>query len=577
MTTNLTTSTTDSESAIIQKGLDKASFAVLITDVSQKIIYVNQAYERLTGLPASEVLGKTPKINQSGRHTDAFYQKMWQILKEHGYWRGEVWDRRPDGSFFLKQLSIEAIRNDQNEISHYFAFFSDINEQHQSHEALERITHYDPLTDLPNRILFHNRLRHEFNISNRHNARTGLLVLNIDRFRLINDAFGFSFGDELLIHIAKRLKTRVRSTDLLARKEERNARDADLVSRIGGDDFSFILSELRYPEDANVVARRLLSVFEEPFIINEEEVFLSCSIGIAVYPDNAKDEEILMGCAETALEAVSADGKGGYRFFSDDMNRKSAERVRLETRLRHAVTNRELMLYYQPKMDLETGHYTGMEALLRWPNPDGGMTPPDAFIPLSEDTGLINPIGRWIIHQALHDTCTLNQQTGKNYQIAINLSARQFLNHGLVSVIEDALKKTGINPELVEFEITESMLIDKIDDAQTAMKNIRQLGVKLAIDDFGTGYSSLSYLKDFPVNTLKIDRSFIAAMVCGQKEMEIVHAVISLGKAMELQVVAEGVEQTHQIELLKNAGCDLAQGFRIDRPMPFNLLLDSLK
>lgn len=570
------TSAFESEGFIIQKALDKASFAVLITDACQKIIYVNQSYEHLTGLSASEVLGKTPRINQSGRHSDAFYQKMWQVLRAQGHWRGEVWDRRKDGSFYLKQLSIEAVRNAQNQVSHYVAFFSDINEHLQSHEALEKITHYDPLTDLPNRILFHNRLRHEFNISNRHNARTGLLVLNIDRFRLINDAFGFSFGDELLIHIAKRLKTRVRSTDLLARKEERNARDADLVSRIGGDDFSFILSELRYPEDANVVARRLLNVFEEPFIINDEEIFLSCSIGIAVYPDNAKDEEALMGCAEAALAAVRADGKGGYRFFSDEMNRKSAERVRLEARLRRAVANHELRLHYQPKMDLQTGRYIGMEALLRWPNPDGSMTPPDEFIPLSEDTGLITPIGHWIIDQALHDTCELNQKTGQAFEIAINLSARQFLNPGLVSTIDEALQKTGINPALVEFEITESMLIEKVDEAKTAMQNLKQLGVKLAIDDFGTGYSSLSYLKDFPVDTLKIDRSFIADMISGDKEMEIVYAVISLGKAMGLQVVAEGVEHSEQTTLLKKAGCDLAQGFGLDRPMPFDLLLKLL-
>ncbi|WP_086479003.1 putative bifunctional diguanylate cyclase/phosphodiesterase [Oceanospirillum sanctuarii] len=562
---------------LISRVVENAHFAVMITDADQHLVYVNEAYTRLTGLKSTDVVGRTPKVNQSGRHGPDFYQKIWRELNRRGVWRGEVWDRRPDGSFFMKYLSIEVVRDEAGAVTNYFAIFSDLSEQKRTEEELERLTHYDPLTELPNRILFRNRLGHEFNISNRHQSRTGLLVLNLDRFRMINDAFGFAIGDDLLVQVAERLKGRVRSTDLLARQEDRSERDSDLISRIGGDDFSFILSELRAPEDANVVARRLLGVFDKPFDAEGEEVFLSGSIGIAVYPDNARSEDGLMQCAEAALNMVKAEGKGGYRFFSDELNRSSAERVRLEARLHRAVANEEFTLHYQPKLDFKTGKMMGMEALLRWPQDDGSMVPPGSFIPLTEDTGLINPIGRWIILQAMQDTCRINQETGLKLQVAINLSVRQFLNPGVVGVIQEALQITGIDPSLVEFEITESMLIDKVEDARQSMDNLRDLGVKLAIDDFGTGYSSLSYLKEFPVNTMKIDRSFIAPLQKGPEAAAIVGALVSLGKAMGLNVVAEGIENQEQQELVASSGCDLGQGFHIARPMPLEDLIAGVK
>lgn len=567
----------DTHPTLLHHVIDKARFSVMITDASQKIVYVNQAYTQMTGLSAEDVIGQTPKINQSGRHPSRFYEKMWQAIAEKGLWRGEVWDRYRDGTFYLKRLSIQAIRNEQNDVTHYLGIFSDLSHHQRTEEELEKSTHYDPLTQLPNRILFRNRLGHEFNISNRHDSRTGLLVLNLDRFRMINDAFGFAVGDELLIQVAKRLRGKVRSTDLLARQEDRSERDSDLISRIGGDDFSFILSELREPEDANVVARRLLDVFKDPFVANGEEVFLSGSIGIAVYPDNASNEDDLMRCAETALGRVRSEGKGGYQFFSEAMNQSSAERVRLESKLHKATSRQEFQLHYQPKLDLTTHRIVGMEALLRWPQEDDTHIPPASFIPLAEDTGLIKPIGRWIIFQAMQDTQQLNQRTGKRLHVAINLSARQFVNPGLLEIIHKALEETGIDPELVEFEITESMLIDKIDQACQIMQKLRDLGVRLAIDDFGTGYSSLSYLKNFPVNTMKIDRSFISPLENDAQSVEMVRALVLLGKAIGVQVVAEGVEHHEQLQLVEQAGCHLAQGFYIERPIPLEQLIQTLE
>lgn len=559
---------------LISHVVNKAHFAVMITDVNQVILYVNEAYTRLTGLSFDDVKGKTPKINQSGRHKKEFYRNLWLHLLDSGYWEGEVWDRRPDSSYFMKHLAIEAVKNEQGVTTHYFSIFSDLSEQKRTEEELERLTHYDPLTDLPNRILFRNRLGHEFLISNRHNSRTGLLLMNLDRFKIINDAFGFAAGDQLLVQVAERLRYRVRGTDLLARQEQRTERDSDLVSRIGGDDFSFILSELRAPEDAAVVARRLLGAFVEPFEVCGEEIYLSASIGIAVYPDNAKSEDGLLQCSETALDLVKIEGKGGYRFFAEDLNISSAHRVRLEARLHRAVEKKEFELYYQPKIDLKTQKLMGMEALLRWPQNDGSMISPAEFISVAEDTGLINPIGQWIIQQAIEDTLKINAKRQQPLQIAINLSVRQFRNPSLISTIATLIRNSHIDPALIEFEITESMLMDKVDEARQAMANLRQLGVGLAIDDFGTGYSSLAYLRQFPVNTLKIDQSFIADLEDqDESSQSIVNAVIGLGVGLKLSVVAEGIETEEQMTLLREAGCHIGQGFHIARPMPFEQLI----
>ncbi|MBB1486126.1 putative bifunctional diguanylate cyclase/phosphodiesterase [Oceanospirillum sediminis] len=553
---------------LVNRIVEKAHFAITITDADQNILYTNPAYTCLTGRKASDVKGMRASINQSGRHDLDFYRQMWQTLSEYDYWEGEVWDRRVDGSHFMKYLSIETVRDEEGKITNFFSIFTDLTDQKRTEQELERLTHYDPLTDLPNRILFRNRLGHEFNIANRHNSRTGLILLNIDRFTLINRAFGFDSGDDLLIEAAERLRGCIRCTDLLARQEQRLERDADMISRLGGDDFSFILSELRSPEDAGVVARRLSEVFEKPFLVKGEEVYLSASMGIGVYPDNAHEEDDLIQMAQGALDQVKKEGKGGYRFCSDDQNRSSAERVRLETRLRKAVQNEEFQLFYQPKTDLASGQIKGMEALLRWPQPDGSMVPPDEFIPLTEDTGLINPLGYWIVRQAFLDTNRINKLTEFPLQVAINLSVRQFRNPELVIMVSDLIRETGINPEWVEFEITESMLIEKVDEACEVMKGLRKLGVELAIDDFGTGYSSLSYLRHFPVNTLKIDQTFIRDLSSDESSESIVRAIIGLGHGLGLKIVAEGIETQVQSDFLKSTGCQLGQGYYMSRPLP---------
>jgi len=554
----------------------KIRHALVITDANKRIIYVNPAYQELTGIAPEQALGRMTDLNHSGRYHPDFYQRVWAGLEEKGIWEGELWDYRSDGTAYLQHLSLEAIKDADGQIQNFFALFSDLSEQLNTTAELEHLTHYDPLTDLPNRILFRNRLGHEFNISNRHKSRTGLVLLNLDRFKIINDAFGFSAGDQLLVDIARRLQSGIRRTDLLARQEHRPERDSDLISRMGGDDFSFILSELRKPDDAGIVAERLLSCLEAPFYVGDEEIYISASLGLAVYPDNAGDEDELLQCAESALKKVKREGKGGYRFFSDDLNISSAKRVRLEARLRNALANEDFVLYYQPKQDLDTGQIRGMEALIRWPDGDAMITPAD-FIPLAEDTGIINPLGRWILFQALRDTVQASQAVGYPLQVAVNLSMRQFYRQGLSEMVAEALAVTGIKPEQVELEITESMVVDQVDEAIETMHKLRSLGVQLAIDDFGTGYSSMAYLRNFPVNTLKIDQTFVSDLRSHDSNTSIIAAVIGLGKGLGMKVVAEGVETQMQRDLLEKAGCHVGQGYYIGYPLPLQQLIQLLK
>ena len=561
---------------ILNRVVEQINQAVVVTNADNIITYVNPAYERLTGHTARAAIGQRPNINKSGHHDSAFYEAMWRTLETEGHWEGEIWDRRADGTVYLKYLILERIIDQSGQTSHHVALFHDLSEKKRTEAELERLTHYDDLTDLPNRILFRNRLNHEFNVSNRHKRSTGLILLNLDRFRQINDTFGFTAGDQLLCEIAERFTTCIRRTDLMAVQEDRTERDPDMVSRVSGDAFAFILSEMRQPEDASVVADRLMAKLEQPFEIAGEEVFVSASMGIAIYPQNAASEDALIHCAEEALAQVKQTGRGGYRFYSQEMNASSANRVRLEAQMRRAISEQGFVLHYQPKLDLASQRITGMEALIRWPMEDGRMVSPADFIPLAEDTGLINPIGDWILERAFADTLEIERRTGHRLTVAVNLSARQFQNPKLIDTVADALARSGLPPRQVELEITEGMLMHNVNEAYKAMRKLRSLGVALAIDDFGTGYSSLAYLRNFPVNTLKIDRTFVNDLRASTSDACIISAVIGLGLGLGLEIVAEGVETEQQLALLRKSGCHQAQGFHIARPEPLEAIIARL-
>ncbi len=554
------------EPGILNEIIEGLDDAVVVTDADFIIQYANPAYQQLTGRSAEQSIGQRGCLNRCDLHDDTFYEAIQQRLASHGRWEGEIWDRHANGKAYLRRLLLRRLVDDRGRTTHHIARFEDLSEKKQTEAKLEQLTHYDPLTELPNRLLFRNRLSHEFHIATRHKTSTGIILLNLDRFREINDTFGFNHGDNLLKAVAERFGRCIRRTDLMAREENRIERDPDLVSRMSGDAFAFILSDMRRPDDAGVVADRLLEALHEPFRVLDEEVYISASMGIATFPQNATGEDELLHRAEEALAQAKSAHRGHYRFYSEAMNVSSANRVRLEAQLRRSLAAEGFELYYQPKFELASGRITGLEALIRWPTETGLVSPAD-FIPLAEDTGLINPLGEWILQRALNDVVALPPHAGQPLAIAVNLSARQFQNRDLTTSVDQALTRSGIDPQRVELEITEGMLMHNADEACETMQRLRALGVRLAIDDFGTGYSSLAYLHRFPVNTLKIDRTFVQTLGEARSDSCIIDAVIGLGHGLGLEVVAEGIEQPAQLQRLRDAGCQLGQGFLIARPM----------
>jgi len=563
---------------LVNRVVERASHAVVITDADNRILYVNPAYEQMTGFKRKNVIGRKPSLSKSGRHDSEFYRRMWAALDKDLHWEGEIWDRSEDGAVFPKFLSIDRLADEHGNTKNFIAMFHDLSQQKASEAEIERLQYYDSLTTLPNRSLFRHRLQHEFEVSRRQGTRVGVMLINLDRFKQANDTFGFPAGDQLLMEVAERLAVAVRRTDLVARQQSRRERGPDIVSRVGGDGFAVILNDLKKPENATVVASRILKVMSRPFSVQTktesiDDIFLQASIGIGIFPDNASDIDELVKVAETALRQAKAYGGGEFRFFSKSMNEDSAARARMESDLRRAVAEEAFTLYYQPKLNLDTNRFCSMEALIRWPRGDE-MVSPAEFIPLAEETNLIVPLGAWVLRRACLDAVALSERTGRVPGIAINLSARQFRQPGLIDAVRSALEESAIPPEKVELEITESMVMDDVETAIETMQALRDLGVRLAIDDFGTGYSSLSYLKRFPVNTLKLDRAFIRDLPHGTEDAAITEAVIVLAKALKLEVVAEGVETPDQLAFLGQRNCAYVQGFLLARPGPLEVMPD---
>jgi len=546
--------------------------AVVITDKDNFIVEVNPKFEKMTGYTRDEALGQRPSLSKSNRHTKDFYQRMWTHINDHNHWEGEIWDRKKDGSVYPKWLRIDRFADDAGDTLFYMAVFHGLNEEADNEDVIDKLLYYDHLTGLPNRVLFRHHLEHEFQVSDRYGRKAGLMLVNIDRFSQINDGFGYLAGDELLISIAKRLEPCIRQTDLLAAKSgdagEKKHRKADAISRFGGDEFSFILSDLKTGEGAAVVAERVMKAFEEPFELDGVKFYLNVSVGISVYPENGQTINELLRCAENALVRSKRDGGNEYTFFSDSMNKNMAERIRMEGNIRKAVKEQEFVLYYQPKVDITTGVVCGMEALIRWPQEDGTMMSPTEFIPLTEETGQIVPIGSWVLEQACRDIVAINIDYGKYLKVAVNISPKQFRQNQFLEMVRNIVTETECDPTFLELEITESMMMEDVEGAIQTMKEIRNIGITLSMDDFGTGYSSLAYLRQFPLDTLKIDRSFICGMMESSGDASIVSAICSIGRNLGLGVIAEGVEHDFEVPMLQEMGCTMIQGYLYGKPLP---------
>jgi len=539
---------------------DNAQEGIMVTDQNARILAVNQAFCEITGYDEAEVLGETPAKFKSGRHDAAFYQAMWDALTRTGRWQGEVWDRRSDGEIYPKWLSISAVRDADGQTVRYVSLFADITHLKESEARLEHLAHFDVLTDLPNRLLFNSRLEHALDRARRHGQRMALLFLDLDRFKTVNDSLGHPAGDELLIEVARRIRARLR--------------DEDTLARLGGDEFVILLEQLDESQMAAVVAQDLLQVLAAPAQLSGgHEVFIGASIGISLYPDDADDTMRLVSSADAALYQAKAQGRNTYRFYTEALTTAANEHLALETRLRRGLERGEFVLHYQPLIGAHDGRAVGVEALVRWQPPGEALVPPGKFIPIAEETGLIVPLGEWVLRTACAQARAWIDAGLPPLQMAVNLSGRQFQSADMVELVRTVLEETGLPAQYLELELTESVIMGHAEQAIATLDALKALGVSLAIDDFGTGYSSLAYLKRFPIDKLKIDRSFVDGVADDADDREIAATIIAMARSLNLDVLAEGVETEQQLAFLRLYGCDQYQGFLFSKPMPAEQML----
>ncbi|HCI13643.1 MAG TPA: hypothetical protein DFK12_06700 [Gallionellaceae bacterium] len=528
---------------------------VVITDTTPGIIAINEAYTTITGYSPEESIGKNPSMLGSGRADRAFYQTMWKEIVARGCWQGEIWNRRKNGEIYPQLLTISTVYNDKQTPVRYIGVFSDITQIKENQAQLEFMAHHDPLTRLPNRALVESRLQQELEQGHRHCLQSGVLFIDLDHFKPVNDSFGHLVGDELLCAVAERLSMRLR--------------EGDTLGRLGGDEFILLLSMLHDPQDAAVVARDLIAALNEPFQLSGgQEVFIGGSIGISLFPQDGETISELMKNADAAMYLAKENGRNQFSFYTKELNADARNKLALENELRRALLQNELTLHYQPKADVRSGRIVGAEALSRWQQANGSWISPAQFIPIAEKSGLIMDLGNWVIEQSCKQIrawldCGLPETC-----IAINISARQFRSGNLDTRLAEAIERHGIAAHHLEIELTESMLMQELDRAIETMHKVKQLGVKISLDDFGTGYSSLGYLSRFPIDTLKIDQSFVRGVPSVADDAEIASAIIGLAHRMKLRVVAEGVETADQLSFLRSNECDEVQGYYFSKPIP---------
>jgi diguanylate cyclase (GGDEF)-like protein/hemerythrin-like metal-binding protein/PAS domain S-box-containing protein len=545
------------------KIIEGSNEAICVTDTGANIIGVNDAFCKLAGYERHEVLGKNPRVLKSGRHDDRFYEEMWRTILSEGEWRGEIWDRRKNGEIYPKLLSISAVRNHRHEITHYVGFSSDLSKIKQTEERLERLAHFDPLTGLANRFLFRDRMRREIEDARGKGLRVGLMVLDLDRFKDVNDTLGHPAGDALLTAVAERLRECVG--------------ESETVSRIGGDEFSIVLPGMGDVGEPPRVGRRILETLARPFDLAGREAHVSCSIGISLYPDDGDNVDKLLQHADTALYRAKERGKNTFMFFSGEMNRELVERAELEADLRTAVADDRLSVFYQPIVDFDSGVIVGAEALLRWIDPTRGSVSRGRMIPLAEDTGLIVPIGEWVLRSACEQGRRWREMGFPPVHVAVNVSGRQLMRKGFVDKVIEILEETGMEPADLELELTETVAIRDVETTIDAFRVLKDHGIGISIDDFGTGYSSLSYLKRLPVDKLKIDRSFITDIASYRDHEPILGAIVAVAHSLGLTVTAEGIETRKQVGVLWSLDCDQWQGYYFSRPVPEDQFTGMLK
>ncbi len=525
---------------------------VIIADASHRVVAVNRAFVEITGYSADDIVGRTPAMLRAPCDDDAFYRHIGEAVRESGHWQGETRDRRKNGEEYPAWLSVSVVRDDDDRVTNHVSVFSDISVLKESQARLDRLAHHDPLTGLPNRLLLNARADHALARARRNDKQMAVLFLDLDRFKFINDTLGHPAGDLLLQQVADRLRKCVR--------------DEDTISRLGGDEFTILLEDLDDSAVASGVARKILGALSEKAVLFGHEVFVTCSIGISVYPRDGEDVVTLFKNADSALYRAKDQGRDTYQFYTEELTTRAVERLELETDLRHAIDTGELLVYYQPQVHLRTGRITGMEALVRWQHPRRGLLMPADFIPLAEETGLIVPLGEWVLRTACMQARAWMDKGLSSAPVAVNLSPRQFRQKDLVDRICAVLQESGLPADHLELEITEGLAMFNVEASIGVMERLNELGVLFSIDDFGTGYSSLSYLKRFPIEKIKIHQSFVQRITTDPEDAAISSAIISLTHSMKRKAIAEGVETDAQREFLLSHHCDEIQGHHFSKP-----------
>ncbi len=544
---------TEQERRKLSSAIEQTADIVMITDRDGVVEYVNPEFERVTGYSRDEVVGRTPAILTSGRHDHAFYQRMWDTLLAGEVFRETFVNQRKDGGLYHEEKTITPIRDESGRITHFVSTGRDITDTIKNQERVYYLAYHDVLTGLPNRTLFRDRLEQAVRKAERSGEQVALLFIDLDRFKHVNDSLGHQAGDELLCQVAERIT--------------RCIRQGDTVARLGGDEFTVIAEGLEDPDKAAVIAENLIQAVTEPVTLRGQQVYVSASIGIALYPTDANNVDGLLRAADTAMYRAKEEGRNNYQFHTPDMTAKAFERVLMESALRHALERDEFHLCYQPRVDLKAGRVVCLETLLRWRHPQKGLIMPAQFIPVLEETGLIVPITEWIVHRVCDQIEAWEHEGAPLCRISINLSAVHFRSQRLLNFAREILDERAIDPALLELEITESMLMEDTEASAAALASLREMGLHVTVDDFGTGFSSLAYLKRLPLSCLKIDRSFVRDLPEDTDDRAIVEAIVSLAHSLGLKVTAEGVENSAQLRLLQELGCDEIQGTLFSPPM----------
>ncbi len=533
---------------------DSTLEGVLVTDRQGLIVHVNRAFMRITGYQQDEVLGQRPSKFKSGRHGLPFYQAIYATLAEQGEWSGEIWNRRKSGEIYPQWQTISAIRDDDGELSHYVAVFSDISAIKHSEKELAYLAHHDPLTGLPNRLLFSDRVEQALAAAQANKRGCALLLLDLDHFQSINDGLGHTVGDQLLKLVGERLLDAVGTHVTLA--------------RLGGDEFGVLAEHCHQVGQAGKLAQRIIERMREPFEFDGHRLFISASVGISLFPNDALSAEQLLRNADSALFKAKGNGRACYALYTEELTAHAQHRVETASELRRALATDELRVFYQPVHDLFSTQIVGVEALVRWQHPERGLVPPGEFIPIAERTGLIAEIDAWVLREACRQMVRWQEDGRALTFVAVNISSRLFGQHALYRQVADVLHETGLDPALLELEVTESAVMEDPEAALEQLHRLRELGLNLAIDDFGTGYSSLLRLKRLPVQKLKIDQGFVAGLPLDEDDVAIVRVIIALAHSMGMQVHAEGIEQAEQARFLLEQQCQLGQGYWFGRPVP---------